>query len=75
LITTVSQDVSGWIGKLAEFEVSPHNGRPRVFAGRIYAARRVVDAGMSRVFVQIRPAYWATSYGRATHFVQDKNRR
>jgi type VI secretion system secreted protein VgrG len=72
LITTAAPDLSGWIGKLAEFVVSPGNGSDRTFAGRIYGARRIVSEGVDRIFVQIRPAYFALSYGRATHFVQDK---
>ncbi|WP_225421478.1 type VI secretion system Vgr family protein [Sphingomonas parva] len=73
LITTADEDVSGWIGKLAEFDVSPESGTERVFAGRIYGVRRVYGGEMTRVVVQIRPAYFALSYGRATHFIQDKS--
>ncbi|MET0307428.1 MAG: type VI secretion system tip protein TssI/VgrG [Sphingomonas sp.] len=73
LIAVADVDVSGWIGKLAEFDVSLGNGTPRIFAGRIYGTKRVVSGGVIRVFVQVRPAYHALSYGRATHFVQDKN--
>lgn len=73
LITTAEADVSAWIGKLAEFDVSPGDGSQRIFAGRIYGTRRVVSGGLNRIFVQVRPAYHALSYGRATHFIQDKN--
>lgn len=73
LITNVpNPDLTGWIGKLAEFDIYPGAGEERVFAGRIYAARKVVGDDVGRVFVQVRPAYHALSYASATHFVQDK---
>lgn len=72
LITNAEPDLTGWIGKLAEFDIYPGDGQERVFAGRIYAARKVVGADIGRIFVQIRPAYHALSYTCATHFVQDK---
>jgi len=65
-------DLTTWIGKLAEWEIYPGAGSARVFAGRIYAAKRVVDEDVGRIHVQVRPAYHALSYGRATHFIQDK---
>lgn len=72
IITAAEPDLSAWIGKLAEFDVSPGSGTQRVFAGRIYGARRMISGGLNRIFVQVRPAYHALSYGRATHFMQDK---
>ncbi|MBX9662985.1 type VI secretion system tip protein TssI/VgrG [Novosphingobium sp.] len=65
--------LSEWIGQLAEFDVSPDMGHVRVFAGRIYAARRVADGDLGRIFVSIRPAYHALSYTKATQFIQDKS--
>lgn len=73
LITTADDDLSKWIGKLAEFDVSPHTGTQRVFSGRIYAARRMASDGQTRVFVELRPAYYALAFAKATHFVQDKS--
>ncbi|MBA2920544.1 type VI secretion system tip protein VgrG [Sphingomonas sp. MAH-20] len=75
LFTKVEADRSSWIGKLAEWDISPHAGTRRVFAGRIYAVRHFYTDGHLRVFVQVRPAYWAAHYARATHFVQDKTSR
>jgi type VI secretion system secreted protein VgrG len=72
LITNAEPDLTGWIGKLAEFDIYPGSGQARVFAGRIYAARKVVGDDIGRIFVQVRPAYHALSYASATHFVQDK---
>ena len=72
LITTVDADLSTWIGKLAEWDVSPDRGEQRVFAGRIYAAGTVMSGGLMKVHVQVRPAYHALAYARATHFVQNK---
>ncbi|MFC0206669.1 type VI secretion system Vgr family protein [Novosphingobium soli] len=72
LITNAEPDLTSWIGKLAEFDIYPGSGQERVFAGRIYAARRVVGDDIGRIFVQLRPAYHALSYASATHFVQDK---
>ncbi len=73
MITTAEPDLSSWIGQLAEWDVTPMHGAPRIFAGRIYAAKRMVTASSMRVVVQVRPAYHALSYARATHFIQDKN--
>jgi type VI secretion system secreted protein VgrG len=72
LITNAEPDLTGWIGQLAEFDLYPGAGEARVFAGRIYAARKVVGDDVGRIFVQVRPAYHALSYASATHFVQDK---
>lgn len=72
LITNADPDLTSWIGKLAEFDIFPGRGEARAFAGRIYAARKVVGDGIDRIFVQVRPAYHALSYASATHFVQDK---
>ncbi|SFF95120.1 type VI secretion system secreted protein VgrG [Novosphingobium sp. CF614] len=72
LVTNSDPDLTGWIGKLAEFDIYPGQGQERVFAGRIYAARKVVGDELTRVFVQVRPAYHALSYASATHFIQDK---
>ncbi|WBH16694.1 type VI secretion system Vgr family protein [Sphingomonas radiodurans] len=73
LIATTEPDLSAWIGKLAEFDVSPDHGSQRVFAGRIYGARWAESGDERRIHIQIRPSYHALSYARATHFVQDKN--
>ncbi len=75
LYSTFEGDLSGWIGKLAKWDVSPHGGSSRVFAGRIYTARRVFTEGSMRILVHVGPAYHALAYARATHFVQDKNSR
>lgn len=72
LIATTEPDLSAWIGKLAEFDVSPDTGVQRVFAGRIYGARWVENGDERRIHIQVRPAYHALSYARATHFIQDK---
>lgn len=68
-------DVSGWIGKLAEFDVSLENGDQRIFAGRIYETRVGVSAGLPAIQVRIRPAYYALAFGRGTHCIQDKTSR
>lgn len=73
LITSAEPDLTSWIGKLAEFDIYPGAGEERIFAGRIYAARKVVNDDVGRIFVQVRPAYHALSYASATHFVQNKN--
>lgn len=73
LITNATPDLSQWIGQLAEFEISPDMASSRIFAGRIYAARRIADGNVGRIFVSIRPAYHALSYARATQFIQDKS--
>lgn len=72
IIANADVDLTKWIGHYAEFDIYPGNGQERVFGGRIYAARKVVGDELTRVFVQIRPAYHALSYAKATHFVQDK---
>ena len=73
LITDCEPKLSEWIGQLAEFDVSPDGGDQRVFAGRIYGARWVESSENRRIHVLIRPAFHATNYARATHFVQDKD--
>ncbi len=66
-------DVSAWIGKLAKWDVTTKDGTERVFAGRIYETDIAVgDTSGFRVHLRIRPAYFATAYARATHFIQDK---
>ena len=66
-------DLGSWIGKLAEFNVNWRDGTSRSFAGRIYEARLAAEAtGLPMVFLVVRPAYWAASYARGTHFIQDK---
>lgn len=72
LVANADPDLTQWIGHYAEFDVYPGHGQERVFGGRIYSARKVVGSDLTRVFLQIRPAYHALSYARATHFVQDK---
>src|SRR5258708_2171734 len=56
-------DISLWVGQLCEFDVSPHDRDPRVFAGRIYAARRVVSEDAPRIELRVGPAYQALAYG------------
>ncbi|WP_421838192.1 type VI secretion system Vgr family protein [Novosphingobium sp.] len=73
LVTNATPNLSQWIGKLAEFDIDPGMGNARVFAGRIYAARHVVDGDVGRIFVSVRPAYHALSYAKATQFIQDKS--
>ncbi len=73
LLTDGDPDCSKLIGKLCEFDVTQGGAEPRIFAGRIYAARKFRVAGAVRVAVQLRPAYHALSYASDTHFVQDKN--
>lgn len=75
LYAKVETDVSAWIGKHARWDVSPHAGTRRVFAGRIYGVHRIYADGRLRIAVRVRPAYYALSYARATHFVQDKSSR
>ena len=63
-----------FVGKLAEWTVSWANREPRTFAGRIYEARLAVGAeALPIIQLVIRPAYWAASYARGTHFIQDKS--
>jgi type VI secretion system secreted protein VgrG len=73
LITSAEADLKTWIGQLCEFDVTLEDGSERVFAGRIYAARRVLSGDMTRILVRLGPAYHALSYSRATHFVQDRS--
>lgn len=75
ITSTEPSDISGWIGKLAEFDITLTNGDERVFAGRIYETQVSLSAGRARIRVRVRPAYHALAYGRATHFIQDKNSR
>ncbi|WP_066477512.1 MULTISPECIES: type VI secretion system Vgr family protein [unclassified Sphingomonas] len=72
LVAGVRPDLTQWIGKLVEFDISIGDFPPRVFAGRIYAARLALGAEGMRVLLTARPAYFALSYARATHFIQDK---
>lgn len=72
LITAAEPDLTRWIGKLCEFNVSRLEIEPRVFAGRIYAAHRILSDGSPRILVHVGPALKAMAYARATHFVQDK---
>ena len=66
-------DIRGWIGKLAEFDVTMRNGDERIFSGRIYETQRLAGGDdVDRIIVRIRPGYHALAYGRATHFVQDR---
>ncbi|VVT17952.1 type VI secretion system Vgr family protein [Erythrobacter sp. EC-HK427] len=73
LFTDTDPDCSKLIGKLCEFDVTQGSAEPRIFAGRIYAARKTRQGGSHFVTVQVRPAYHALSYARDTHFVQDKS--
>lgn len=74
LITSVEPgDLSGWIGKLAEFDLTMSDGGTRVFAGRIYETHVNISGDLNKVRVRIRPAFHATAYGRATHCIQDKS--
>jgi type VI secretion system secreted protein VgrG len=73
LISSATVDLNAWIGQFCEFDVTPHEGGTRVFAGRIYSARRVLSNGPMRILIQVGPAYQALAYARATHFVQDRN--
>lgn len=73
LLTDGDPDCSKLIGKLCEFDVTQGGTDPRIFAGRIYSARKFQVSGTVHVNVQIRPAYHALSYARDTHFVQDKS--
>ncbi len=63
-----------WIGKAVEFEVAWREHPPRTFAGRIYEARIAAAGGdLPTISLTVRPAYWATSYARGTHFIQDRS--
>ncbi|QZH74562.1 MAG: type VI secretion system tip protein VgrG [Erythrobacter sp.] len=73
LITDGDPDCSKLIGKLCEFDVTQSSTDARIFAGRIYAARKFKVQGTVHVSVQVRPAYHALSYAKDTHFVQDKH--
>jgi len=73
LVADVDPDCSALIGKLCEFDVTQGSADPRIFAGRIYAARKFKAGGSIRIAVQVRPAYHALSYAKDTHFVQDKH--
>jgi type VI secretion system secreted protein VgrG len=72
VVTDEQPDLTDWIGKLAEFSLSPGSGEPRVFAGRIYGALGSIIQGRLRIEVHVGPAYLAVTYSRATHFVQDQ---
>jgi len=73
LIPSAEPDISAWIGKLCEFDITPDSGEARIFAGRIYGARWSASAGVPRIHVEVRPAYHALSYARGTYFAQDKD--
>lgn len=73
LVADVDPDCTKLIGKMCEFDVTQGSADPRIFAGRIYAARKFKAGGSMRIAVQVRPAYHALSYAKDTHFVQDKN--
>lgn len=73
LIPSVEPELSDWIGKLCEFDITPDTGEQRVFAGRIYGARWSASAGVPRIHVEVRPAYHALAYARGTYFAQDKD--
>ncbi|MEH3106678.1 MAG: phage late control D family protein [Sphingomonas fennica] len=65
--------LGAWIGKLVEFTVAWRDRPPRAFAGRIYEARIAAAGGdLPTISLTVRPAYWATSYARGTHFIQDR---
>ena len=71
--SVANPDLSSWIGQLCEFDVAMHDiGTTRRFAGRIYGAHQTEDGGGRRIHILVRPAYYALSYARATHFVQDR---
>lgn len=72
LHTLERPDLTKWIGKLAEFDVSPGYGQTRVFAGRIYAAQIVNFDGNPRIRVSIGPSWKALAFTRGTQFYQDK---
>lgn len=73
LLTSGDPDCSQLIGKLCEFDVAQGADEPRVFAGRIYAARKLRSGDLYHVHVVVRPAYHALSYAKDTHFAQDKH--
>lgn len=72
VLTREEPDLTGWIGKLAEFNVNPEMGTKRVFSGRIYAVEGGWQGGRLRIAVHIGPAWLALAYARATHFIQDQ---
>ena len=72
LHTLERPDLTKWIGKLAEFDVSPGYGQTRIFAGRIYAAQIVNFDGNPRIQVSIGPSWKALAFTRGTQFFQDK---
>ena len=68
--------VSAWIGQLAQWTVALSNGESRTFAGRIYETQQTAGAdSLYRVLLRVRPAFQATAYARATHFIQDMDAR
>ena len=76
IATAPPSGVSGWIGQLAEWTVALTNGEQRTFAGRIYETRQSAGAeNLYRIMLRVRPAFQATAYARATHFVQDLDSR
>lgn len=73
LVPSIEPEISSWIGKLCEFDITPKTGEQRLFAGRIYAARWTASEGTPRIHIEVRPAYHALSYARGTYFAQDKD--
>jgi type VI secretion system secreted protein VgrG len=64
--------VSGWIGQLAQWTLALTNGESRSFAGRIYETEQSTGAdSLFHIMLRVRPAFQATAYARATHFIQD----
>ena len=73
-IRDLPSSLGSFIGKLAEWTLTWTNRDPRAFAGRIYEARLGASAdGLPIIHLVVRPAYWAASYARGTHFAQDKS--
>ncbi|MBM6575092.1 type VI secretion system tip protein VgrG [Microvirga sp. SRT01] len=67
-------DIRRWIGQLAEWDITTEDDAERRFAGRIFETDiSSTDHGQFRIHVRVRPAYHATAYARATHFIQDKS--
>jgi type VI secretion system secreted protein VgrG len=66
--------LGAFVGKLAEWTLSWADGEPRTFAGRIYEARLAAgNRTLPIIQLVVRPAYWAASYARGTHFIQEKS--
>ena len=72
--TAMPESLGAFIGKLAEWTLAWTDRDPRTFAGRIYEARLAAGAEeLPIIQLLVRPAYWAASYARGTHFTQDKS--